>query len=555
MRHYSVATRPKNRYRIKSLEALPCPVFEIEIFRDCKEASNDDFNILVYKDSIITDGATLGRPLWVTLSKVSMRQGTAPFDISGISFGFDKRDDAVNWKTYVEAMRDRLHQLYAQRMLAFEYEVYHQDSTTLRQRFIPESSICQDVDISVISSDVKGFTKNKTRMVVKRKGRPGSICLDFEFSILKIAQRGLLGSLDLINFWTNDDDGTNTPVVQQTNWKKLITRGKNGKLEQPRSLSGPQVLSEKKVSSDEWFDKIDRLKTVMELPASAKGTYKSVKICVIDTGFKLGVKGFTKIKVYKDFVNPGSTSMCDNTWHGTISANIIMSIYEKCELYVARVFNSDETDDKTEPELMAQAIEWAITPDIDVDIISISAGFLYHSPRLQDAVQKASAANKLVFAAASNWGNLGPVAFPARHNLYTICVFSTDTHNRASHFNPERRSDAHNFAILGEDFQHPGDANQRVRGTSTATAAAAGLAALIIDFTRHLFNCQSIFRVADVSKMLGMIAIFNAISERAGEFKCIMPLKLLPSDFAGMSLQQMREYIKESLSRAMDQAN
>lgn len=55
--------------------------------------------------------------------------------------------------------------------------------------------------------------------------------------------------------------------------------------------------------------------------------------------------------------------------------------------------------------------------------------------------------------------------------------------------------------------------------------------------------------------MLGMIAIFNAISERAGEFKCIMPLKLLPSDYTGMSLQQMREYIRESLSRAMDQAN
>lgn len=52
--------------------------------------------VLVYKDSIITDGATLGRPLWVTLSKVSMRQGTAPFDISGISFGFDKRDGSYD---------------------------------------------------------------------------------------------------------------------------------------------------------------------------------------------------------------------------------------------------------------------------------------------------------------------------------------------------------------------------------------------------------------------------------------------------------------------------
>lgn len=92
----------------------------------------------------------------------------------------------------------------------------------------------------------------------------------------------------------------------------------------------------------------------MEAPASAKGSYKAVKICVIDTGFKLGVKGFAKIKVYRDFVDPSSTSMCDDTWHGTISASIIMSIYEQCELYVARVFKSDDTDDKTGPELMAQ---------------------------------------------------------------------------------------------------------------------------------------------------------------------------------------------------------
>ncbi|KAM0445191.1 hypothetical protein ACHAO4_009896 [Trichoderma viride] len=444
---------------------------------------------------------------------------------------------------------------YAQGLLPYESEVYHQNSATLWQRFSPASPIHQDVDISVIMSSLGSLAKKKMRMIVKRKGRLNTLCLDFDLSVLKIAQRGLLGSLDLINFWTYEEDGIDAPVVRQTNWKKLTSRGNKYKLDQPQSLSGPQVLSERKVSSEEWFDKIDQLKAVMEAPASAKGSYKAVKICVIDTGFKLGVKGFAKIKVYRDFVDPSSTSMCDDTWHGTISASIIMSIYEQCELYVARVFKSDDTDDKTGPELMAQAIEWALAPDINVDIISISAGFLHHSPRLQDAVQKASAANKLVFAAASNWGNLGPVAFPARHNLYTVCVFSTDTHNRASHFNPERRPEAHNFAILGEDFQHPGDANQRVRGTSTATAAAAGLAALIIDFTRHQDNYQSIFRLADVSKMLGMIAIFNAISKRAGEFKCIMPLKLLPSEYSGMSLQQKKEYIRDSLSRAMDQAN
>ncbi|PNP43616.1 hypothetical protein TGAMA5MH_04588 [Trichoderma gamsii] len=232
-----------------------------------------------------------------------------------------------------------------------------------------------------------------------------------------------------------------------------------------------------------------------------------------------------------------------------------MSIYEHCELYVARIFKYDNTDDETGPELMAQAIEWAITPDIDVDIISISAGFVNHSPRLQHAVQKASAANKLVFAAASNWGKLNPVAFPARHSLYTMCIFSTDTYNRPSRFNPNRRLDSLNFAILGEGFQHPGNANERVHGTSAATAAAAGLAALIIDFTRQQGNYGVITRAADVSNMIGMTAIFNAMSEPVDEFKCIMPLKLLRSKNTEMDDMEMREYIRESLSRAMDQAD
>ncbi|ETS83532.1 hypothetical protein PFICI_05408 [Pestalotiopsis fici W106-1] len=336
---------------------------------------------------------------------------------------------------------------------------------------------------------------------------------------------------------------------------KLTAKGQNRKFVASSTQDGPQILSEKIVSSEEWLDNIDVLKSVMEASGLQKRGHKTVKVCVIDTGFDPKDKNLPKIKGYKDFVNPEATSKSDNTWHGTTSASIILSIFDGCELYVARVFQSDDTDDRTEPELMAQAIEWSITPEVDVDIISISAGFLYHSPKLQDAVQKASAANKLIFAAASNWGNLGPVAFPARHDLYTICVFSTDTYNRASKFNPERRPDAHNFAILGEDFEHPRDGKQRVSGTSASTAAAAGLAALIIDFSRQPDNVGAIVRVGDVSKMVGMIAIFNFMSVRAGEFKCIMPQKLLPVHHRDGTRQENRAYVRESLKRAMEQAN
>lgn len=115
----------------------------------------------------------------------------------------------MNWKAYVESMRDRLQQVYAQAPLAFESEVYHQwelipsnrshcdeicthtnvdcdrNSTTLRRRVAPESRAHQDVDISVIMSNVKGLAKKKMRMVVKRNGRLGTLCLDCKCTALE----------------------------------------------------------------------------------------------------------------------------------------------------------------------------------------------------------------------------------------------------------------------------------------------------------------------------------------------------------------------------------
>ncbi|KAI1010429.1 hypothetical protein LB503_004981 [Fusarium chuoi] len=117
---------------------------------------------------------------------------------------------------------------------------------------------------------------------------------------------------------------------------------------------------------------------------------------------------------------------------------------------------------------MARAIHWAIEPPNSVDIISISAGFRNYSKELDDAVTRAKAAGVLVIAAASNWQNTNTVAFPARHNLSTMCIYSTNTGNQSSSFNPEPRADTQNFAILGEGFQHPDQRrNERMSGTSS----------------------------------------------------------------------------------------
>ncbi|KAM0240018.1 hypothetical protein ACHAPO_002998 [Fusarium lateritium] len=115
---------------------------------------------------------------------------------------------------------------------------------------------------------------------------------------------------------------------------------------------------------------------------------------------------------------------------------------------------------------MAKAIDWAISNH--VDIISISAGFRDYSKELDEAVTRAKAAGTLVVAAAANWSNTGTVAFPARHNLTTMCMYSTNMGNQSSSFNPEPRSDTSNFAVLGEGFQHPDQKrNEPMSGTSS----------------------------------------------------------------------------------------
>ncbi|RAK77448.1 subtilisin-like protein [Aspergillus fijiensis CBS 313.89] len=305
--------------------------------------------------------------------------------------------------------------------------------------------------------------------------------------------------------------------------------------------------------SDRWFDELDDLISVMKAPSEIQGRYRAVRVAVIDTGLQPAIGLRMNVIEWKDFVGSSST-MCDNTWHGTISATLLTNACEGAELYIARVFDTNNADHEHGPRLMAQAIEWAIDPTRRVDIISISAGFAEHSTVLQRAIDQASNVGVLIFAAASNWGNRGRVAFPARHNLKTMCIFSTNPDDQASSFNPEPREHADNFAILGEDLAHPADPTIRESGTSMATAIAAGLAARIIDFSRHADN-TTIERVADVGSLAGMTAIFRFMSKRAGSFQCVSPLRLLPERHKYNEPERNRAYVRESLHRAMESAD
>ncbi|KAM0302902.1 hypothetical protein ACHAPM_003687 [Fusarium culmorum] len=280
-------------------------------------------------------------------------------------------------------------------------------------------------------------------------------------------------------------------------------------------------------------------------------SYGKVKIAVIDSGLNDTVKRRYMTQnniVYKDF----SHETWNDSWHGTCCAKIIGDMYEEAKLFIARIFEEDHANDIEGPIRMAKAIDWAISNS--VDIISISAGFRDYSKELDEAVTRAKAAGTLVVAAAANWQNTGTVAFPARHNLTTMCIYSTNVGNQSSSFNPEPRSDTPNFAVLGEGFQHPDQKSEPMSGTSMATAAAVGLAANIIDFARQSDNKTYIYRSQDVGKLPGMLSIFDAISKPAGSLRYVEPLNLLPGN-KGYSRERGRQRVREILSQAMERAN
>lgn len=92
----------------------------------------------------------------------------------------------------------------------------------------------------------------------------------------------------------------------------------------------------------------------------------------------------------------------------------------------------------------------------------------------------------------------------------------------------------HNLAIFGEGVQLPGlrggDDAVRLNGTSMSTAIAAGLAARLIDFSRHR-DCRGIFgeEAADLKRMAGMESVFAKMAGGASGdgYYCVVPRSLL----------------------------
>ncbi|KAF5581054.1 hypothetical protein FPCIR_10443 [Fusarium pseudocircinatum] len=434
-----------------------------------------------------------------------------------VDFYFDLREDAQLFTAYLEAGQDRLREFFIRGLMENEQVVdlrlLDSDSSPIEDTKSWWESVTSGKGYSqaimtfkLVSSQEGG--EQRYRAIVSRERYENAICINFKDRVPQISQKGLSKSLQDLDVWISNYDESGKSVVSQMSWEELTRRGIKSR--SFRATFIKSFGSENERTAGDWLDEIDDL--VRAMRGERNDPYERVKIAIIDSGLHDRERSRYRAG-YKDFTGVPN----NDSWHGTCCAGIVQGVYEEARLYIARIFERDHADEVEGPLRMAKAIHWAIEPPRSVDIISISAGFRNYSKELDEAVTKAKAAGVLIIAAASNWQNTNTVAFPARHNLSTMCIYSTNTGNQSSSFNPEPRVDTQNFAILGEGFQHPDQRrNERMSGTSMATAVAAGLAARIVDFSRQKDNRASIFRAQDVGKLPGMLSIFSTISKPAG---------------------------------------
>ncbi|KAH7186192.1 peptidase S8/S53 domain-containing protein [Fusarium flagelliforme] len=519
--------------KLQTIITLPEPYLRLVLGGSSLTQSKE---ILVTEQTLICHETNPLGKLFVTL--IDAVVGEEP---SKVNFGFDLRQDAEIFARYVTIAQERLREYFFLGPMHGEQLIYSReyiDTTTAQQ--------AGSEHFMLIARSSEDHTKREYRVIISKdkKRRRHYICFKVKGDIADVAWRGLLESLEDIEIWVADYDQNGRLVASLTTWEGLTKRQTTASNGRATFVKGGHERT-----ADDWLGEIYKLIEVMK--GDSNDRYERVKIAIIDSGLNDTAKMAQNTIVYKDFTNETR----NDSWHGTCCAKIISDIYEEAELFIARIFEREHANDRDGPIRMAQAIDWAISPPNCVDIISISGGFRHYSKELDEATTRAKAAGVLVVAAAANWQNIGPVAFPARHNLTTMCIYSTNLGNQSSGFNPEPRDDTSRFAILGEGFQHPDQRrNEQMSGTSMATAVAAGLAASIIDFSRQADNKSYIPRAQDVGKLSGMLSIFGAISNRVGPLKYVDPLELLPSDH-GSNRKRDRQRVREILSQAMERAN
>ncbi|KAH6997701.1 peptidase S8/S53 domain-containing protein [Ilyonectria sp. MPI-CAGE-AT-0026] len=265
------------------------------------------------------------------------------------------------------------------------------------------------------------------------------------------------------------------------------------------------------------------------LAETLKGTPKRIRIAVLDTGIdptdnmiKAAMKSSNmkspRIISKRSWV--GSDENCNDTYgHGTHVTRLLLQMAPAAEIYVAKI-----TDNKNvHPEDMlriAEAIDWAVEK-WNVDIISMSFGFENQNKAIDDAIERAFKADKLMFAAASNEGGNKGRSRPGR-NPNVICIHACDGKGNKGDMSPNPMKKKDNFTALGVAVKSRWKKITVYKsGTSFATPVAAAIAANVLEFAN--FKCELLERKQLLYKRDGMLEVFRAMSTERDNYDYVQP--------------------------------
>ncbi|KAK2820010.1 hypothetical protein FQN49_007809 [Arthroderma sp. PD_2] len=307
-------------------------------------------------------------------------------------------------------------------------------------------------------------------------------------------------------------------------------------------------------SALEWFKKLDTCvqKRIGEL---RRINDRAVKVAVIDTGIDKDHPRIqqhlkcnnSEIRGCKNWVT-SSDDVSDDTGHGTAVCDVLLRI-SRVHLFVGKVSSSAKFDEAT-PARVAKAINHAASINgWNIDIIVLSLGFEREDPAIRKAVLDAFYNDKIILAAASNSGSaiLDPIVhFPARVHGQVLSIRSATGYGRRSHASPAPTSNDDNFMVIGEELEvawpaalNGGSTTRYVSGCSFATPVAAGIAALVLEYSIQKFGKKFNVHEESVRNVLwtyrGIRKIFLHMSTSNGELpndpsKMICPWKLFHPD-------------------------
>ncbi|KAL7797031.1 hypothetical protein V8C43DRAFT_277981 [Trichoderma afarasin] len=271
----------------------------------------------------------------------------------------------------------------------------------------------------------------------------------------------------------------------------------------PCGTQDGQTASESE--AEVWLNQIKGTQ-VMEDVVSAfqkkKLTTNRIRIVVLDTGYDPDAVFFLnrdrKRRIFwKDFVEENQPEAKDENGHGTHILSVLMKVAPAADVFMARVAR-DTQDLPNATENIAAAIEWA-WKKCKADIVNMSFGFdeeiLVNDKRIiSNAINGALEGTDqhiLFFAAAANHGGNEEEMFPAS-NPNVFSIRGCDVLGCALGFNPPLGRNANiYFMTLGLDIPGPslakskdGGADVYKSGTSVATPIAAGIAAILLGYTR-----------------------------------------------------------------------